>query len=238
TNNGVGFNKTWKWVPANKSLTINLVDDSIVILHPQFVNNTILALELDGTNKYTFLIDENNKRYFEPKTLTQLLQYFELIEKKAIEAEYQRQQLSIQKAKDDAKKKAYEAQRLKSQQIANENKMREERLWMKSYDILHPKSFVREKLIIRLIYIICFVLIIYYVTNFIPGGIRRILDNVISFMILVFSFFFYLYFMELALHKYIYYRVKYIKNKYIKEHPNDHTLNKYLEQRCENEKNY
>lgn len=85
-NNGVGVRKTWNWVPANKSLTINLENDTVIMLHPEFVNDTILALNLDGTQNYSFLIDENNRQNFAPQTLSELQQYLEDIERKAIEA--------------------------------------------------------------------------------------------------------------------------------------------------------
>ena len=90
TTNGVGFKTKWNWVNANKSLTIDYYQDTILMLHPEFVDKTILALNLDGTNKYSFLIDENNNKGFDPRTLSELEEYFDKIEQEAIEAENQR----------------------------------------------------------------------------------------------------------------------------------------------------
>ena len=75
TNNGIGIKGQWEWVSANNSLIINK-DGNVIMLHPEFIDNTVLALTLDGTNKMAFLIEQGNKKAFEAKTLAQLEQYF------------------------------------------------------------------------------------------------------------------------------------------------------------------
>ncbi|MBQ9585410.1 MAG: hypothetical protein IJR20_05355 [Muribaculaceae bacterium] len=108
-NNGVGVRKTWNWVSANNSLTINMENDTVIMLHPEFVNDTVLALNLDGTQKYSFLIDEKNRQNFKPQTLSELQQYFEDIERKAIETK-ERKRLKEEKKREEKKleKKAKE----------------------------------------------------------------------------------------------------------------------------------
>lgn len=112
TVNGSGIKRTWQWIAANKSLIISQPDDSIVMLHPEYLDNSVMALNRDGTNEYAFLIDENNSSTFAPKTLSELKAYFEEIEKKPIEdkrraeaenaenAEKKRHQAMLQKVRD------------------------------------------------------------------------------------------------------------------------------------------
>lgn len=75
SNNGKVTDGSWKYIPANKSIIINGNDQSYM-LHPAFMDEVIFALQVDGTQLYTFLIDESNKQAFEPKTYSELLQYF------------------------------------------------------------------------------------------------------------------------------------------------------------------
>ena len=75
TTNGIGSVKTWKYIPANKSILINGEDNSFVMLRTAFVDENILAFQLDGTDRYAFMIDENNKALFAPKTLEELNTY-------------------------------------------------------------------------------------------------------------------------------------------------------------------
>lgn len=100
TVNGVGFQRTWRWVAANKSLIIKQPDETIVMLHPEYFNNSVMALNRDGTQEYAFLIDDNNRNKFAPKTLSELKSYFLAIEQKAIEEEL--------KEKEEEQKKAEE----------------------------------------------------------------------------------------------------------------------------------
>lgn len=80
--NGVGIKRTWQWIAANKSLIINQPDDTIVMLHPEYFNNSVMALNRDGTQEYAFLIDDNNCNAFAPKTLSELKSYFLAIEER------------------------------------------------------------------------------------------------------------------------------------------------------------
>lgn len=124
TNNGKGVKTTWEWEPVNKSLIVD-IDNSIIMLHPEFVNNTILALELDGTNQYTFLIDENNKENFAPKTLSELKQYFIYLEIKAIEAIEAKRQRLLREANEKEEQKKKEAERKEYQERLKRRKAQE-----------------------------------------------------------------------------------------------------------------
>ena len=75
TTNGIGSVKTWKYIPANKSILIKGDGNRFVMLRTAFVDENILAFQLDGTDRYAFMIDENNKALFAPKTLEELNTY-------------------------------------------------------------------------------------------------------------------------------------------------------------------
>ena len=66
----------WRYVPANKSIIITANSESFM-LDPEFIDNAIFALKLNGTNQYVFMIDENNATSFSPKTHKELMWYFE-----------------------------------------------------------------------------------------------------------------------------------------------------------------
>lgn len=55
------------------------------MLHPAFVDDIIFALQLDGTNQYSFMIDELQRDTFAPKSLSDIEKYF--IRRKQLEAE-------------------------------------------------------------------------------------------------------------------------------------------------------
>ncbi len=69
-------NATWKYIPANKSIIITSGDNSYM-MNPAFVDGNILALQMDGTNEYAFLINEQNLMKFLPQSLLEVEQYFE-----------------------------------------------------------------------------------------------------------------------------------------------------------------
>lgn len=84
--NGKVTSATWKYVTANKSLLISSHKESFMLC-PAFVDNIILALQVDGTEQYSFMINEKECDCFHPKSLTDLKLYFKEKERKAIEAE-------------------------------------------------------------------------------------------------------------------------------------------------------
>lgn len=103
--NGKVVNATWQYIKANKSIIINA--SSSFMLHPRFLDDYIFALQQDGTNEYIFLIDENKKINFTPKSLSDLncyfnqqLQYRIELEKKK-EEEEKRRQIEYQRKREE-----------------------------------------------------------------------------------------------------------------------------------------
>lgn len=82
TTNGVGSFLSWKYMSANNSILLYSNKDSFIMLRTAFVDGNVLAFQLDGTNRYTFLIEENRLKTFYPKTLAQLNMYFKELDKK------------------------------------------------------------------------------------------------------------------------------------------------------------
>ncbi len=76
TTNGVGLKGRWNYVPANASVILDF-QNQISMYHPVFLDDNILALNLDGTQSYSFFIDERSCDGFCPKTLADLNDYFE-----------------------------------------------------------------------------------------------------------------------------------------------------------------
>ena len=116
TTNGIGSVKTWKYIPANKSILINGEDNSFVMLRTAFVDENILAFQLDGTDRYAFMIDENNKALFAPKTLEELNIY--LVDK--LDKEKQKQIEQQNKDNELAEKAKQEANRERAEKIKAE----------------------------------------------------------------------------------------------------------------------
>lgn len=85
TTNGIGSFFSWKYLSANNSILLYSNKDSFIMLRTAFIDDNILAFQLDGTNRYTFLIEENKLKTFYPKTLAQLNIYFKELEKRTEE---------------------------------------------------------------------------------------------------------------------------------------------------------
>ena len=116
TTNGIGSVKTWKYIPANKSILINGDGNRFVMLRTAFVDENILAFQLDGTDRYAFMIDENNKALFAPKTLEELNTY--LVDK--LDTEKQKQIEQQNKDNELAEKAKQEANRERAEKIKAE----------------------------------------------------------------------------------------------------------------------
>lgn len=96
SHNGKVTNSKWKYVPATASLVIDTPSQSYM-LKPTFLFGRIFALQLYGVEQYAFLIEENNSKNFQPKTLTELNAYLlEIVAKK----ERERMLLNDQKKKE------------------------------------------------------------------------------------------------------------------------------------------
>jgi len=120
TTNGIGSVKTWKYIPANKSILINGDGNRFVMLRTAFVDENILAFQLDGTDRYAFMIDENNKALFAPKTLEELNIY--LVDK--LDKEKQKRIEQQNKENEFAEKAKQKVDREKAEKIRREIEMK------------------------------------------------------------------------------------------------------------------
>lgn len=120
TTNGIGSVKTWKYIPANKSILINGDGNRFVMLRAAFVDENILAFQLDGTDRYAFMIDENNKALFAPKTLEELDMYLE----DKLDKEKQKQIEQQNKDNELAEKAKQKADREMAEKIKREIEMK------------------------------------------------------------------------------------------------------------------
>ena len=71
---------TWKYITANQSIIITSGEQAYMV-KPAFVDGNILALQVDGTDEYAFLIDEQKLKELVFKTYNDILEYFSEKEK-------------------------------------------------------------------------------------------------------------------------------------------------------------
>lgn len=87
------------------------------LLHPSFIDDIIFVLQLDGTNQYSFMIDELHRNEFAPKCLSDIENYFNNNEQET----KQQEDLDIQIRIENDRKIQYEhKEKLKEQEIQNE----------------------------------------------------------------------------------------------------------------------
>ena len=129
--NGKVTNATWQYIPANKSLIISGNEQSYMV-HAAYVDNILFVLQVDGTKECAFLIDENNRQNFQPKSYNDIKKHFEVKEQKLLQtqtAEYLKtESLVKQKEKErkkqrrkEAKEKRIEELRFKADRIKHIN---------------------------------------------------------------------------------------------------------------------
>lgn len=106
TTNGVGLKGSWQYITANKTVIINS-ENKVMMFHPVFIDGNILTLTLDGTQQCAFLIDENNRAHFAPRSLSDLSRYFQKKEQKEIEAK-RKEQARKRAEEEEARKRAAE----------------------------------------------------------------------------------------------------------------------------------
>jgi len=106
TTNGVGLKGSWQYITANKTVIINS-ENKVMMFHPVFIDGNILTLTLDGTQQCAFLIDENNRAHFAPRSLSDLSRYFQKKEQKEIEAK-RKEQARKRAAEEETRKRAAE----------------------------------------------------------------------------------------------------------------------------------
>lgn len=77
---------SWQYLSVYNSIAISASNQEYMV-HPAFLDNILFALQVDGTENYAFLIDQQNALNFAPKSLDDLHQYFRQKEQKRIEEE-------------------------------------------------------------------------------------------------------------------------------------------------------
>ena len=85
--NGKVTKGSWQYIKANKTLLITVEEDAYMF-HPLFMDGTVLVLQMDGTEDCCFMIDENNQKFFLPKTVEALCLYFKQNESVAPDEKY------------------------------------------------------------------------------------------------------------------------------------------------------
>ena len=115
----------WQYIPANKSLVVSFREQSFMF-HPSFINNVIFALQQDGTERFAFMINEEQSESFYPKSLKELNNYFEGIERKRIEAEEQEKRWLIEQQRKEQQRIEEEYKRLQQFRIEQERLRQEE----------------------------------------------------------------------------------------------------------------
>lgn len=119
TVNGIVSQGKWKYISANKSIVIS-ADNKSYMLHPSFLDQNIMALNLDGTESYMLMIDEHSVLASKVKSLEDLNKYFLSIE----EAETQKKQaIQLEDKKSELRKEALRAWGECSKDILEKNKL-------------------------------------------------------------------------------------------------------------------
>lgn len=117
-------NATWQYITANKSLIISGNNQSYMV-KPAFFDNQIFALQVDGTNDYAFLIDENNLPSTNLRSLADLKNHFEEKERQAVLAEERKRQAELAAFMQKKLEEDRERQRLEKE--AEEKRIRDEK---------------------------------------------------------------------------------------------------------------
>ena len=123
--NGNVTNAKWQYIPANKSLVVSFREQSFMF-HPSFINNVIFALQQDGTERFAFMINEEQSESFYPKSLKELNNYFEGIERKRNEAKEQEKRWLIEQQQKEQQRIEEENKRQQQYRIEQERLRQEE----------------------------------------------------------------------------------------------------------------
>lgn len=194
--NGIGSESRWKFDPVDNSVEIN-ADGRIYTFIAAFVEGVVFALQLDGTDEYTFLIDQANQSSFTPKTKSELIGYFDRKEKLLqMEEEEKAARLALErkmKAEADARQaaEALEKERIRKEKeyarrkVAADNELE---------SLLQNRYFVfRKNLVVRIEWVLSAVisLLLFYWMVKSEGGVKNIdpsctIPFIISFAVYVF----------------------------------------------------
>lgn len=144
---------TWEYDPTDKSMIITASGQSIMV-HPGMYEKILIGLQVDGTNECAFLIEENNSQEFAPKTKTELIEYFELIEKNRIEEEEKQIELQLQEEarREEEERAQKEANELKKKAQEMENKIFRQLIPSVRKEKIRLKQSIRRKQIFAILF--------------------------------------------------------------------------------------
>lgn len=173
--NGKVTHATWEYIPVNKSLIISGNEQSYMV-HAAYVDNILLALQIDGTKEYAFLIDENNKQDFLPQSYNDIKRYFQIKEEKQIQ-------------KEEAERKEKEFKQLEYVRLAEqkriEEKKQENEQTIKNNALKESKLYQTTKMVIWIITILCPISLIFYTIH--SGESPNIVDIIMTCLCFVFA---------------------------------------------------
>lgn len=189
---------TWEYVSANRSLIITAQNESYM-LHVAFMDNVLFAMQVDGTQKYSFMIDENNRTSFKPRTLNELQCYFEekeqakLLEERQRQnrLEWERQEAERQRLRElEQERREAEIQRQKREQRIYEEELKKEvreawlnsggREWEQKYrHIIYRKNNYYKKIISFIAFYIILFIIMCNIGDFLESRLGTFLHMLI-----------------------------------------------------------
>ncbi len=108
--NGKVSNAKWQYVPANKSLIISEEKEPIMV-HPAYIDDTVMILQIDGTKLCAFLINESNRHGFTPKSYNCVVDFILLEEQKMIEHKQKIEEIRRKRSGSQSIKHEKETQR-------------------------------------------------------------------------------------------------------------------------------
>ena len=116
--NGIVSQGKWRYISANKSILISVKENSYM-LHPSFSINNIMAMNLDGTERYMLMIEEQSLLALQLKSLEDLNQYLFSIEN---ENERKEKEKENKKKDEELQKAAMKAWAANKKHILDSNK--------------------------------------------------------------------------------------------------------------------
>ena len=124
--NGKVSRATWQYIPANRSLIINS-DNESYMLRPFFQDENLFTLQLDGTQKFSFLINEAHSASFPVKSLSDLKFYLEHKEERLLQIQVEKErQLALQQREEELRKKKRGERKERLQAFIDENLSKDE----------------------------------------------------------------------------------------------------------------
>lgn len=130
--NGKVNRATWQYIPVNRSLIINL-DNESYMLHPFFQDENLFTLQLDGTQEFSFLINEIRKPFFPINSLSDLKLYLKNKEQLQIQQQIEKEKQLIYQRIDNKQtelSKIQQAEKEKQQMLQIQQQAAEERRLM------------------------------------------------------------------------------------------------------------